>query len=278
MRPPRKASLLIGCLLMAGAACGEPAMPSVEASATEVTVFVPYNSDFSTTRDVDGWSLEYIAGCLLEQDDIAETKGTLDRVSDFELADEGSTAVFRGPVELMPGPCTIQLRLRDSDGEVIFTASDPYEFDPLPPPELYVVMADGGCPQIPLPDAEGTRKSFCGPVGGVILSAETPAATNVDHIRYTMTAETDPWLDATYVVEGSLEPTSAGAVDLGAGPIETQVWESIVGTVGAGFPYTLELTALDADGAPVCSAQTTLDVTPNSIAQAHVVMGCATGG
>lgn len=274
MWPPRAKSLLVGCLLMAGAGCGESAMPSVEASATTVTVLVPYFAGGLLIPD--GWSMEYNAACGSEQTEIVTTEGELDRTGDFEVEDEGSTAIFKGPIVLMPGACVIQFRLRDSEEEVIFTLSEAFEIEPRPQPELYVIMTDSGCPQIPLPNAEGTRKRFCGPVGGLILSAETPAATNVDRVQYAMTAEAAPFLDGiqSYVVEGFLEPAAAGTADLGTGPIETQVWETIVGALEAGFPITLELTALDVEDTAVCTARTTLEIIPNGIAQAHVIMLC----
>ncbi len=280
MRTLRASQAVVGCLLVAGAGCGEPATPSVEAAATEVTVLVPYARDTRFTADADDWSLDYYTACLSEDTKSVETDGALGRAGDVELED-GVTAVFRGPIELIPGPCTIQFRLRDSDGEVIFTASEAYDIEPRPPPELYVVMEDPGCPQSPLSDASAVRKYFCGPAGGLIVSAETPtAAANIESVHYLLTRTLDFLLETrdgpqveTY--EGALDPAGSSTVDLGSGPMETNVWESIVGEVAGGAPYTLDLTALDADGAAVCTAQTTVEVVPTGIAQAHVVMRCA---
>lgn len=273
--PPRAKSLLVGCLLIAGAGCGESAMPSVEASATTVTVLVSYFA--GGLLNPDGWSMEYDAACGSDETEIVTTEGALVRAGDFELDDEGSTAIFRGPIELVPGPCVIQFRLRDSEEEVIFTLSEPFEIEPRPQPELYVIMADGGCPEIPLPDAAPVPKRFCGPVGGLVLSAETiAAAATIKSVHYLLTTTGDAFLDGptSAIFEGMLEQTGFATVDLGAGAVETRVWESVGGVYPAGIAMAVELTAVDGEGVAVCTAQTTLDIIPNGIAQAHVIIPC----
>ena len=75
--------------------------------------------------------------------------------------------------------------------------------------------------------------------------------------------------------EGSLELVGQGMTDVGAGFMGTNIWEAIVGEVGAGEPHVLELTALDADGAAVCSAETGVEVVSGGIAQVHVLLPCS---
>lgn len=271
--------VVIGFLLMAGVACGESAAPNIESNETELTVLVPYSTDTRFSIDADLWSLEYRAACGSKDTEIVKTEGMLDRAGGTELEGQGN-AIFRGPVELLPGPCVIQLLLRDSDAEVIFSASESYEIEERAPPALYIIMADLPCPQVPLPDAATVPKHFCGPAAGLILSAETPAASAaIQGVDYRLTRTLDFFLEtvdgpSVETHEGVLEPAGASTADLGSGPMETNVWSATVGHLAASAPYTLEVTALDAEGVAVCTTQTTVEVVPSGIAQAHVVMRC----
>lgn len=141
-----------------------------ELSATSVTVFVPF--------DAVGASMEYSAECESNGRGDFETEGAVERAGGFQPEGEPLTAVFRGLIELAPGPCGIQFRLRDAQGEVIWTLFESFELEAQLSSELYFAMVDFPCPQIPLPDVSVTQKTVCGPVGGIILSAETPAATS----------------------------------------------------------------------------------------------------
>lgn len=275
MKRPAKASALIWSLmLVAGAACGDSGAPQVESTATAVTVFIPSVLPWVP----DATSMDYRASCIAEGDEVQSTEGALEPAGDFRLEGEGPTAIFKGPIELAPGPCTIQFRLRDSTGEVIFSLTEALEIGAQAPPELYFSMVDSGCPEIPLPDASAVPKRSCVPVGGLILSAETPAAAaSIESVQYVLTHANDGFLDGPRVetFEGNLQPAGSGTVDLGGGPIETNLWESIVGVLLAEARHTLEITALDADGTAVCSTATSLDVLTNGIAQAHVIIPCA---
>ncbi len=268
MKPLAHASALIwGFMLVFGASCGGSGASQGESSATPVTVFVPFEA-------VDA-SMEFRAECESNGSGDFETEGTVERAGGFQLEGEPLTAVFRGPIELAPGPCGIQFRLRDAQGEVIWTLFESFELEAQLSSELYFAMVDFPCPQIPLPDASVTRKRVCGPVGGIILSAETPAATStIESVRYVLTSTSDLFLEPLAPYEGSLEPVGTGAVDLGAGAIETSLWESIFGVVPVDAPFTLEISALDADGTVVCATETRLEVLPTAIAQAHVVLPC----
>lgn len=179
-----------------------------------------------------------------------------------------------------PGPCTIQLRARYADGEVVCTATEPVTIEADALPELYVDMVCyATCPTITFPGSETSPKTICAPVGGVILSAETPAALEgVQGIRYTMTPIEGYFLPAdppigTY--EGSLGFTGPSTTDFGGGPVATETWEATVGLVDPLPPYTLELTAIDVDEEPVCSVDTTVDLIANGLTQVHVAMPCS---
>ncbi|MBT8451107.1 MAG: hypothetical protein KJO40_03960 [Deltaproteobacteria bacterium] len=268
MKPRAKASALIwGLILALGASCGDSGASQGGSIATSVTVFVPF--------DPDDASMEYSATCEPNGSDAVETQGTVERAGGFQLEGEPLTAIFRGSIELGLGPCGIQFRLRDAQGEVIWTLSESFELDTQLSSELYFAMVDFPCPEIPLPDASVTPKRFCGPAGGIMLSAETPAATSsIESVHYVLTSTSDIFLEPLALYEGSLEPAGQGAVDLGGGPIETNLWESIPGVVPVDAPFALEISALDADGIVVCATETRLDVLPTAIAQAHVVLPC----
>ncbi|MDH3201437.1 MAG: hypothetical protein OEM15_11150 [Myxococcales bacterium] len=269
------------CALLVASACGDP---DADLRGTTVTVFVPSGPNATVSDDFAlTWSLEYIIVCgsgLVGASGEAVTfEGTLEQAEAFKLGEDGLSAVWKGRVELPAGPCTIQLRLRDADGEVICTGTQELTIEPETPNEAYVsLVCNGSCPTIPLPDSEAAPKLSCAPVGGVLLSAETPAdLETVQSIDYVMTQATEGFLDG-YVpepYEGSLVFAGPGAADLGGGRVVTDVWEATVGVVIADNQYVLELTALDAEGEPICSAGKTVQVVANSIAQIHIILPCS---
>ena len=249
-------------------------------------MFSPSGSDDGSFVDVT-WSLEYQIGCSSGIDgssspsDVITTEGTLEQNEEFNLWPGGPTRVWEGFVEFPPGPCIVQLRLRDGAGEVLCsTYTEPLMIDPQPSSEAYFNMVCGEpCPTIPLPGSNPSLKaSFCAPVGGIILSAETPAdLQGLQSIHYVVTYDPN-FLEPnplSIVSEGSLELVGQGMTDLGAGFMKTNIWEAIVGEVIAGEPHVLELTALDGEGAPICSAETTVEVVSDGIAQVHVVLPCS---
>lgn len=274
---------LVLCALLVASACGDP---GAHPRGTAVTVFGPSDPNATVSDDFAlTWSLEYTVVCGSGFDgsstsgEAVTVEGTLEQAEAFKLGEDGPTAVWKGRVELPPGSCTIQLRLRDADGEVICTATERLTVEPGTPNEAYVsLVCNGSCPTIPLPDSEAAPKLFCAPVGGVLLSAETPAdLETVQTIHYVMTQTTegflDGWVPDTYM--GSLDFAGSGAADLGGGPVATDIWEATVGVVIADNPYILELTALDAEGQPVCSAEKSVEVIANSIAQVHIILPCS---
>ena len=272
------------CGLLAASAwvgCGDPS------SDTAVTVFIPSGPNATGSFAEVAGSLEYTVACGPGFDGTSAPGETEVIEGTFEQADPvtlgvggGPTAVWKGRVELPPGPCMIQLRLRDSEGEVICTGIQELTIEPETPNEAYVdLVCIGTCPTIPLPGLEMSPKLSCAPVGGVLLSAETPAdLETVQSIGYVMTQSTEGFLDGWVpeIYEGSLDFGGPGSVDLGGGPVTTDIWQATVGVVIAGNPYLLELTALDAEGEPVCSAEKSVEVIPDSIAQIHIILPCST--
>ncbi|MDH3656295.1 MAG: hypothetical protein OEN21_18705 [Myxococcales bacterium] len=260
------------------AGCGDSNEPSAADREVAVTVFAPSGG----ISVVDGslpqltWSLEYQVGCGDTSNDSFTAQGTLEPVDGFLLVTDGPAAIWNGMVEFEPGPCAIQLRARDTDGEVVCTYTETITFDFQLPSEAYFNMiCYATCPTISFPGAETVPKTSCAPVGGLIVSAET-LGDGVMNVRYTIehTNLLDNNADFANVYEGELQLAGLGTVDLGDGPVPTNTWEAIVGEVIAGEPHALELTALDADGTPLCSAETSFEVISGGIAQVHVVLPC----
>lgn len=276
--------LISSCVLLLVSACGDSGPSTAEPRGTAVTVFIPSAADDWSFAEF-AWSLEYQVGCGVEIErnsssgDFITAEGTLEQAEEFDVGPGGPTAVWKGFVEFTPGPCAVQLRLRDADGEVLCTYYEALTNEPESQPEMYFNMVCyATCPTIPLPGSETSPKTFCAPVGGVILSAQTPAdIERVQSVRYVVTYDRD-FLEPNppfVVSEGSLELVGQGMTDLGAGFVESNIWEAIVGEVIAGEPHALELTALDADGAPLCFAETSFEVISGGIAQVHVVLPCS---
>jgi hypothetical protein len=123
---------------------------------TELNVIVPVGSDLSGpgTSPIDIQSVEYTINCQgtessflddntpLPGDGAVQINGNLEVVDGRTSPTEGippefgterpedRSEIWQGFMDLPVGPCTIQLRARDNDGEVICTATE--QFDILP--------------------------------------------------------------------------------------------------------------------------------------------------
>ena len=267
--------LILCFALLLASACSD----SGDENAVAVTVFIPSGGavapDGSPLRLV--WSVEYKVNCGASVDDSLALEGTLEQVDGVFLERDGLTAVYKGMVEFEPGPCAIQLLARDTDGEVVCSYTGPMTFDSELPSEAYFDMiCFEPCPTISFPGTDTVAKTSCAAVGGLILSAETLVG-GVQHVRYaiTQTSFLDNNSEFLDVYEGELALGFPGTVDLGDGPVPTQTWEATVGVLAPDVRYGVELTALDIDGTPRCSAETSFEVLFGGIAQVHVVLPCS---
>jgi len=119
------------------------------AGNTELNVIVPNNeSSPGVPAPIDIQSVEYTINCLGNSDTFLENsasfpdevrlEGNLE-VVDGQTSPQGpippefgtprpgdGAEIWQGFMDLPPGPCTIQLRARDNDGEVICTATEPF--------------------------------------------------------------------------------------------------------------------------------------------------------
>ena len=274
------------CGLLVASACGGSGDPNAEPRGIAVTVFMPSGPNSTVSDDFAlTWALEYTVACgpgfddTSSQGDAVTVEGAFEQAEAFNLGESGPTAVWKDSIEFPPGPCSIQLILRDADGEVLCSNTEPVTIEPETPTEAYFsLVCYATCPTIPLPGLETSPKTSCAPVGGVLLSAETPAdLETVQSVHYVITQTSEGFLEGFVPprYEGSLDFVGPGSVDLGAGPVATDIWEATVGVVDAGYPHILELTALDAEGEPICSAEKTVELIANSITQLHIILPCS---
>ncbi|MGB8331661.1 MAG: hypothetical protein WCE62_16150, partial [Polyangiales bacterium] len=100
------------------------------AANTELNVIVPNNeSSPGVPAPIDIQSVEYTINCAGNSDtfldnndsfaDEAQINGNL------EVDDNRDPEIWQGFMDLPPGACTVQLRARDNDGEVICTGQQP---------------------------------------------------------------------------------------------------------------------------------------------------------
>jgi len=172
----RRDALAVFCCILVAAGCGDPNDLSAANPEIAVTVFVPSGG----ISVVDGslpqltWSLEYQVGCGATSYDALAAQGTLEPVDGVLLVTDGPAAAWNGMVEFEPGPCAIQLRARDTDGELVCSYTETITFGSQLPSETYFNMiCYATCPTISFPGAETVPKTSCAPVGGLIVSAET---------------------------------------------------------------------------------------------------------
>ena len=108
------------------------------AGNTEFNVIVPNNESApGVPAPIDIQTVEYTINCLGNSDTFLDNNASFpDEVvinGNLEVVDgrtSGSppvpTEIWQGFMDLPPGPCTVQLRARDNDGEVICTATEPF--------------------------------------------------------------------------------------------------------------------------------------------------------
>ena len=116
------------------------------AGNTEVNVVVPngYDAGSSAPALIDIQDVEYTVDCAGNNDTFLDNNASFpDEVTlngNLEVQDgrtnaaaiygdpaiDGQAEIWQGFMDLPPGPCTIELRARDNDGEVICTAQEPF--------------------------------------------------------------------------------------------------------------------------------------------------------
>ena len=182
---------------------------------------------------------------------------------DFELVARGAanylelgepTDVLRASVDLPPGRHSLSVRIRDEDGELIFSVSgllrvasdvqtewyyflDPRTFDPPPVFRTLVLNVD---------------------------TSKASDSLDVDHVEYSISCGGGDveFLKTSYACgtssEGSFELVGEGIGGLGHEKVPIDLWQA-THEVGCG-PCRLTVNARDAAGASVCFAELSFDV------------------
>ncbi|MBT8451636.1 MAG: hypothetical protein KJO40_06695 [Deltaproteobacteria bacterium] len=116
------------------------------AGNTELNVIVPngYDAGSSAPALIDIQDVEYTIDCAGNSDTFLDNNASFDDAitlnGNLEVQDgrtnaaaiygdpsiDGQAEIWQGFMDLPPGPCTIELRARDNDGEVICTAQEPF--------------------------------------------------------------------------------------------------------------------------------------------------------
>ena len=269
---------LLRLVLVAGAlialACGESNGSDAGQPVTELTVLLPSGPDGRTQLDSFVTSFEYTIRC-----DSMELDGTLSKVATFNGGSKGPTAVWKGALSPLSEPCELAFIGRDDDGEAVCPWTEALPAPSEWPPELYFEAPcyQFSCTTTPLPN---TVRKFCLDVVGLILSTEVPAALQIDRVEYVISGLTDfgSFIDdplTTEVYRGELTAAGLGEADFGEGDTPIMRWDTAIEDVPA-IRYLVEMTALDAEGSELCSAERRLDILPNAIAQIKVTMPCFT--
>ncbi len=174
------------------------------------------------------------------------------------------TAVWRVLIDLAPASCFVDLEARDSQGEVVCSATEPLRVDRSASTQKYVLLS---CEE-PLGEARLT-----------IESPATPESDEIGTIAFTATCFGNEDIFLTpepqfpIVLEGSLELGGEDELDLGSGPVPVQVWHERVREVPPG-PCLFEFTALDMDEEPLCQSRRALAINAHAVASLHTLMVC----
>lgn len=262
-------SWLLRLMLASGAlialACGESSAPGAGESVTELTVLLPSGPEERTTLHSFITSFEYEIRC-----DSTTLDGTLSKVDAFDWPSKGRTAVWRGALSPPAESCDVVFIGRDDDGEAICPFRAPLPAPSEWPSELFFEAPCYRfyCTSTPLPDT--VRKS-CFSIVGLLLSAQLPAALEVDRVEYAISSLDG--IDPVY--RGELDAADLGQADFGQGATPTVRWETAIENVPAKF-YLVEMTAFDSENTPLCSAERQLHVLPDAIAQVEITMPCST--
>jgi len=280
MSSPRL-TLLLSCSVLAFAcACGDSStgeQPSGEQpTGVPLTWFVPGSpgpDDYVTFA-----SLDYRVSCESDPEGMSPIQSATLEARDAAYGDpERPADVWHAVVDADPGECVVSFEGRDENGEALCVGAHRVTLTE----EASPIYLDIGCgyvcaPEFEFPNSDAAPKTTCLPTGsGLVLTAETPSELGaesvrvvIDDVEYLRTTYTPYW-DPQEVV---LERWWLGMADFGNGPVPTSTWKTQLVVY---YPTAdIELTALDAEGEPLCQVRTQVDLVWAALNTVHIAMPC----
>ena len=220
-------------------------------------------------------SVEYTVACAnsansLPGADPLRFEGSL------ELAGVGAdpeipTWVWREVAAFPAGECSVQLRGRNGDGEVIWTLVEPLVVAHDMPTEFYHFVGSNLFSEVR------------GAQGDAELITETPRAsgsTGAHSVEYTLSCDGsgDVFLDDSFsdavTIDGNLLVSGESTADFGSGPVPTSIWQQLFESLPAG-PCRVELRALNEAGELLCTVDYGINIAPSTVTQLHAFIQCA---
>jgi hypothetical protein len=277
MPSPRLARFLFHIILVLACACGD-------SSAGEQPAGVPFTVFFPGFPGSDDGAhfatLQYRVTCESDlEDTTVPTRTATLEARDASYSDPDHPAdVWRGVIDADSGDCVVSFEGLAENGELMcagghnVTLTDETS-------ALYLHMSCGlFCPPpIEFPATDSGSKTLCLPTGsGLVLSAETPRELAAESVRVVLTVPDDartPYTLDPDPIETVLARWWLGLTDFGNGPVPTSTWKANL--VIYNPTIAIELTALDAQGAPLCRVQTRADLVHGAINTVHIAMPCA---
>lgn len=239
------------------AGCGDE-----QGASTAVTVLVQASSRPP--------SVEYRVACTNDGTEPRFSTTLDDSLEDAGLLDlgaaQGLASVWNAVVQMGSGKCAILLLVLDDGGEAFCVANEALPAVADLPESLFFEL-----------DCPIGRINTGPPPGTLVLTAETLAEPTLPAVADVTYALTCRWttLDSVFeiLLEGSLDLVGQdGALNDGE-LVLTNEWALRFEDTGAG-PCQLELVAVDAEGAPVCSFEEELEVISDTTTTVRATLFC----
>lgn len=271
--PASVRTLLVACALTLVACDSSDGQMSFEPPGTTLTVmFLTFGTDVIPVESID-----YTIGCLPRthssinnepQDSQIVIEGALDLDGRIEDS-EGVTYFWRSFLELPEDTnCLVQLRARDEDGEIIWTATETFAAGFEPPSDLYFQMGGDTC--------------FCAPTGSMRVTVDTVSVPHAESVTYAIdclgTADTflDNENNFDRVTEEGFLATQFGddSVEIRGEPTPSLRWSVSFPDLPTG-PCLLLLSAFGPERELLCETEFVVGVGTDIDTQAHVLLPCA---
>ena len=265
-------TLLVACALTFVACDSSGGQMSFEPPGTTLTVmFLTFGADVNPVGSID-----YTIACTLRTASAIdeprvsqiEIEGALDLDGKIENS-EGVTYFWRSFLQLPEDTnCGVQLRARDEDGEVIWTAAESFAVGFEPPGDLYVQMGGDAC--------------FCAPTGSMRVTVDTVSVPDAESVTYAIDClgSGDTFLDNEnnffdrVTDEGFLATGfSDDSVEVHGEPTPSLRWSVSFPDLPPG-PCLLLLSAFGPEQELLCETEVVVGVSTDIDTQTHVLLPC----